>query len=261
MRSGSRWTGRRAPELVVLAVGIGVAGVLVLLHIAVPRTPWAPQWRDPESDVNIYFDLGREQNLPTWVNVSILLLAAVAAGLAAFLARAANDRAAWPWAGFALVCAALSLDDLSSLHERLHALGVRIGGGSGLTYAAWLVPGLAGAAVVVVAMALLYWRVGRRARVLLVAGVGFLLIGAFGLEALGNAVLEAQGHTRSYAYYLVLEEFLEAVGAVFLLAAPFAQLRIGRSGPEWQVAYRSAARESVARESAARAADRDQTAR
>lgn len=229
---------RPSLDIVVLCLGGGAAVFVALLHVAVSRAPWAPQWREPESAVRIYFDVAREQNLPTWFNVSLLLLAAVMAGFAAALARAANDRAALPWAGLALVCAALSLDDMTSLHERLAPLGKRLGGGSGLTYAAWLVPGLLFAAVVVVVIALLFIRVRRRARLLLLAGLLCLLVGAFGLESLGNAVLQAQGHGRSYAYFLLAEEFLEALGAVCLLAAPFAELRIERSDAELQVRYR-----------------------
>lgn len=236
----TRWTRTRRlpPDLVVLLAGGGLAVLVVLLHVAVPRAPWAPQWGEPESGMNIYFDVAREQNLPTWFNVSLLLLAAVMAALAGALARAANNRAAVPWLGLALVCAALSLDDLTSLHERLHSVGVRIGGGSGLTYAAWLVPGLAFAAVVVLAIAMLFRRVRRRAQLLLVLGLGCLLIGAFGLESLGNAVLQAEGFGRSYAYFLLAEEFLEALGAVCLLAAPFAELRIERSADELRLSYR-----------------------
>ncbi len=229
---------RFAPEVVVLGLGAGAAVTVILLHIAVPRAPWAPQWREPESRVRIYFDVAREQNLPTWFNVSLLLLAAVMAALAAVLARAAHDRAALPWVGLALVCAALSLDDMTSLHERLHSFGVSIGGGSGLTYAAWLVPGLMFAALVVLAIAVLFRLVRRRARLLLVAGVACLLVGAFGVESVGNAVLQAQGHGRTYAYFLIVEEFLEAIGAVCLLAAPFAEIRFRRSGGEFRLAYR-----------------------
>jgi len=221
----------------VLGVGGSLAFFVVLLHIAVPRVPWAPQWREPDSTVRIYFDVAREQNLPTWFNVSVLLLAAAAAGLAAALAKAAHNPAALPWVGLAIICAGLSLDDMTSLHERLHPLGARIGGGSGLTYAAWLVPGLAFAALVVVAVALLVRRVRRRARLLLLLGLGCMLIGAFGLESLGNAVLQAQGYGRSYAYFLVAEESLEALAALCLLAAPFAEIRFRRAGSELRLAY------------------------
>ncbi len=232
-------TRRLSPDLVVLCLGGGAAVFLVLLHAAVPRVPWAPQWREPESDMNRYFDVARESNLPTWFNVSVLLLAAAMATVAAVLPRQASDRAAAPWLVLGIISAGLSLDDMTSLHERLGPFGRQIGGGSGLTYAAWLVPGLVFAAVVVIAIAVLVRRVRRRARVLLLAGLCCLLLGAFGVESVGNAVLQVEGYGRTYAYFLVVEEFLEAIGAVCLLAAPFAAIRFQRTGPELRVAYRS----------------------
>lgn len=243
MTDAPRIRGRRAPEFVALGLGCAAALLVVLLHIGVTRVPWAPRWSEPASGVRIYFDVASEQNLPTWVNVSILLLAAGMAGLASLLARVANHRAALPWAGQALICAGLSLDDMTSLHERLQSIGVRMGGGTGLTYAAWLVPGLFVAALVVLMVALLVRRVGRRARVFLVAGLGCLLVGAFGLESLGNAVLEEQGYGRTYAYFLIVEEFLEALGSAFLLAAPFAELRVVRSRDELRLRYAGESRQ------------------
>lgn len=89
-----------------------------------------------------------------------------------------------------------------------------------------------------IAIAVLFRRVRRRARMLLVAGLACLLFGAFGVESLGNAVLQVQGSGRTYAYFLLVEEFLEAIGAVFLLAAPFAEIRFERAGSELRLAYR-----------------------
>jgi len=224
--------GRRIrPVRGLLVAGVAIAALLVVLDIAVTRVPWAPQWREPESMVRIYFDVAREQNLPTWVNVCLLTLAAAIAGLVAALARAARDPSALPWAVFALICAGLSLDDLTSLHERLDPLGRQLGGGSGLTYAAWLVPGALVAVAVVVAVVVLVRRTGRTTRLLLLTGLGCLLAGAFGFEAAGNAVLEERGFSRAYAWFLFTEEFLETIGAVLLLAGTVSGLRITATGP------------------------------
>lgn len=226
------------PPLGVLRVGFVVTLALTALHVGIRRVPWAPQWAEPDSTVKQYFDVSREQNLPTWVNVAVLLLAAVAGALAAVLARMAGDRAALPWAGFAIVVAGLSLDDMTSLHERLDGFGRRLGGGSGLTYAAWVVPGLAFAAVVVVAVFLLVRRVDRSASRLLLLGLFCLLFGAFALESMGNAVLEQRGFSREYSLLLLAEETVETIGAWLLLAAPLAQMSVRRAGDSLQVAYR-----------------------
>lgn len=214
----------------LLVAGVAIAGLLGVLDIAVTRVPWAPQWREPESMVRVYFDVAREQNLPTWVNVCLLTLAAAIAGLVAALARVTRDPSALPWAVFALLCTCLSLDDMTSLHERLDPLGRRLGGGSGLTYAAWLVPGALVAVVMVVAVVVLVRRTGRTTRLLLLAGLGCLLAGALGFEAVSNAVLEERGFSRSYAWLLSTEEFLETIGAVLLLAGTVSGLRITAIG-------------------------------
>ncbi|MBA3525033.1 MAG: hypothetical protein H0T85_10905 [Geodermatophilaceae bacterium] len=231
---------RLRPELWVLRIGVVVTVALIALHAGIRRVPWAPQWGEPESTAKQYFDVSREQNLPTWVNVVVLVLAAVASTLAAALARVAGSRAALPWAGFAVVVAGLSLDDMTSLHERLDGFGRRIGGGSGLTYAAWLVPGLAFAAVVVIAVVLLVRRVDRTTRRLLLSGLFLLLVGAFALESLGNAVLEQRGFSREYALLVLAEETLETLGAWLLLAAPLAALRVTRTDGGLLVAYPAA---------------------
>lgn len=224
-------TGRRIrPVRGLLVVGVALAALLVVLDIAVTRVPWAPHWREPESMVRIYFDLAREQNLPTWVNVCLLTLAAAIAGLVAALARDGRDPSALPWAVFALICAGLSLDDMTALHERLDPLGRQLGGGSGLTYAAWLVPGALVALGVVAAVVVLVRRTGRTTRLLLLTGLGCLLAGAFGFEAVGNAVLEERGFSRTYAWYLFIEEFLETIGAVLMFTGTVCGLRLTTTG-------------------------------
>lgn len=226
----------------VLVVGTVVAVVLVLLDAAVTRVPWAPQWRHPDSMMRIYFDIAREQNLPTWVNVCLLTLAGAIALVVAALARAVEDRSAIPWAVFGLTCLALSLDDMTALHERLDALGRALGGGSGLTFAAWVVPGLLAAGLVALAVAVLVRRTGPSTRRLLVAGLSCLLLGAFGLEALGNSVLEREGFGRSYAWFVAAEELLETLGAVLLLAGSLSGVRIDRTADGVHLRCRSAVR-------------------
>lgn len=223
----------------VLVVGPVVAVVLVLLDAVVTRVPWAPQWRHPDSMMRIYFDLAREQNLPTWVNVCIFTLAGAISCAVAALARAAYDRSAIPWAAFGLICLGLSLDDMTALHERLDPLGRALGGGSGLTFAAWILPGLLAAAVVALSVALLVRRTSGATRWLLAVGLGCLLVGAFGFEALGNAVLEREGFGRSYAWFVATEELLETLGAVLLLAGSVSGVRIDRTRDGVHLRYRA----------------------
>lgn len=131
----------------------------------------------------------------------------------------------------------VSIDDLTSLHERLQPLGMRLGGGSGLTYAAWLVPGLVFAAIVIGAMATLAVRVSTRPRRLLLLGLALFIGGAFLLESVGNAVLEEVGPSTRYAVFLIAEEMAEATGAVLLLAAACAALRVAHVNGSLTLSY------------------------
>lgn len=128
------------------------------------------------------------------------------------------------WFGSAVLLAALSLDDLAALHERLEGLG-RVAGGGSLAFA-WVVPGALVGLGVLLAMTVLARRVHGTARVRLVVGVVVLLGAALGLEAVSGVVLEAgEGTTRTYVVVVHLEELLEAVGAVLMLTAPLPMLR------------------------------------
>lgn len=223
------------PVLTVLAAtALALAGLAVLI----PNLPFAPALSDAESQVRSYFDLATESNLWSWFNVGVLGLAGLAQAAAGALARLQGRRVAWAWWGSAVVCLGLSVDDMTSLHERLDPLGRQIGGGTGLATAAWVVPGLAFALVLVVAVLLLARRLSPVPRRLLLGGLALFLGAAFGLEAMGNAVLEQQGPSRLYAVFLHTEELLEAWGAAALAAAPFAAVLVGRSADGVRLVYR-----------------------
>lgn len=222
----------------VLAVLGTLALLLATVAFAVPNLPFARGLAAPESEVRIFVDVSTEANLWTWFNVGLLGLAGVTHGAAGALARIQGQGVAWAWWASATVCLGLSVDDLTRLHERLDPLGRQLGGGAGLTSAAWLVPGLAFAAVVVVTVVLLARRLSRAPRWLLLGGLVVFLGAAFGIEAVGNAVLARQGLGAAYSVFLHTEELLEAWGAAALAAAPFAAVLVGRGADGVRLVYR-----------------------
>lgn len=224
-------------DCLVLRVLLPCAIVLVVTHWLVHNIPWAPELAAHDSPVRLYFDLASEANLWTWFNVAVLVTAAVMHLATGFFARASGGKPAGAWLVSGIVLVGLSIDDLTSLHERLQPLGVDLGGGAGLTYAAWLVPGLAFAAVVVGATSVLAVKLSARPRWYLVAGLGLFLGGAFVLEAVGNAVLESVGPSTRYAVLLIAEELAEAVGAILLLAAACAASRISFGNRSLTLSY------------------------
>ena len=226
-------------DRLVLRVLLLCVILLVGLHLLVHNLPWAPQFAAPDSQVRLFFDLASEANLWAWFNVAVLAAGGVMHLVAGLMARANGAGPTWPWLVSGMLLAGLSIDDLTSLHERLQPLGVHLGGGSGLTYAAWLIPGLFFAAVVIGAVATLAVRVPTRPRRLLPLGLALLIGGAFLLESAGNAVLEAVGPSTRYAVFLIAEEMAEACGAVLLLAAACAALRVAHVNGNLTLSYRS----------------------
>ena len=219
-----------------------VAGAVVAAlfgHLVVRRL--RPAWRDPDSGVNQLLDMAREVNLPTWLSVSIFLGGAATQAVAAALARLAHHPSRGWWLALAVVSLAMSIDDFVQLHERTDALGRRLGGGSGLTYAAWLIPGAAVAAVLVTVVVVLGRRTSHLVRRRLWVGATLFLVGSFGLEAIGNAYLERAGLGGGYRAFMLAEESLELFGAVVLMAAAFAALSFVRHARGVTVSYDVAA--------------------
>lgn len=172
----------------------------------------------------IFFDVASEANLWTWANVIALAGASYAHFCAAYSRWWHRRPAVAGWLITATILAAMSLDDLASLHERLEPIGRTMGGGSGFLHFSWIVPGALLGVLVVVFFINLARTVDTRTCTLLIIGVGCFFSGAVGMEAIGGYVLSTQGHNRLYVLLFHVEEFLEAIGAIFLLSAALADL-------------------------------------
>lgn len=217
----------RRPERLVAGWLGGVALLLVLVGGIVPNQPWFPGLSEPDSQVRLMFDVTSEMNVWAWFNVVVLAAAGGAHALVGVLHRS-RAQPAWPWFLVAACLVALSLDDLAALHERLEPVGRRLGAGDGLLAAAWVLPGLLVAAAFVWAARILVTRLAGGSRVLLIVGLVSFLGAAFGLEALGFAVLDLVGGGGGPVYVGIahLEELLEAWGAVLVLASAVASTTI-----------------------------------
>jgi len=229
-RGGLTATGK---GLVVLVAG---AVLLTLLSLGLPQVT-------DDGFVVAFVVVTEEANLPTWFNVVLLAWGALLHAAVGVLART-DGHPAWPWFGSAFVLAALSLDDLSSLHERLEGIGRSLGGGDGVTHFAWVLPGAVLAGVVVLGCVAAVPRIPRPSAVLLALGIGLLLAAAVGLEMAGGAILAGNDGGTSVGYLLVshVEEFLETVAAVILLAAASSAVRWHRDGDGLRLTYRAGRR-------------------
>lgn len=189
------------------------------------------------------FDLDTERNLPTLVEVALMLAAAGLLAAAALRARTAADGTAAGWWILAASFVLLAVDEAWSFHERLVAPS------DGLLRAAlprflslsWVVPGMVGAAAVLVVLLRFLLRLPRMlAGRLLVAGMVFLG-GAIGMEIAGTAyMLRPHPSMLVFSMLTTLEESMEMSGVILLIRALLADFAGGAAVLHIGLSMRSA---------------------
>ena len=203
--------------LVVLIVLVYLSGTLV--HVA--RLAGGYPIRD---HLVRLFDLDWENNLPTWLSSTNLLICAVLLALIAKAKRARRDAYAPYWFGLCLVFFYLAVDEAASLHEVTIGPVGELVGASGAFFAAWVIPAM----IVLSIFSLLYLRflfaLPRRTQALFVLSGGLYVIGGLGFEMLSWHYRfplydpENTEASRDLTYLMIthVEELLEMLGvAVF----------------------------------------------
>jgi len=212
--------GRHRATTALLWISVALAA----LSLGLPNiTDW-PVLADADAPLRQLVDVAGEQSLPTWFAVVVLALAATVHLLAAGFARVAGQPVWRLWVVSAVVLAALSLDDATSLHEKLDGLG-RAAGAESFPFA-WVIPGAVLGLAVAVSLLLLARRLEGEARWALVAGLALLIGAALGMETVNGAILEAQGPSRWFVVGTHLEELAEMCGGVLLLRGGLAALAV-----------------------------------
>ena len=192
-----------------------------------------------------WFDLDRERNLPSWFSGLLFFLVGLAALLAYFRERAYHRgiKLRWMWVGVALIMFALSLDEITVLHENILWREIRVWAvGRGdwayfltqwqLLFAPWIL-----FAFLFLAL-FLRTRLGsdreperptgpRQIRGWVLGGLS-MWAGALALESV-RSWTQALG-AAWYQASVVMEESAEMLGAILLLGAVLRYLR--RIGPD-----------------------------
>lgn len=210
-----------------IAISLGLAAISFAMGIS---------WIAVSHESRLLWDVASEANLWTWFSVAVLISAAYGHLIAALICWLDERGSALLWVATALCLALMSMDDAASLHERLLApLGYLLGGGSGLTLFAWIIPGSVVALVIIVVFARMLVHVTGRPRRLGIAGLAMFFLGAIGMEMLSGLVLEESGSGLGYLVAYHVEELLEAIGASLLLGAGLAELPVEmRSVAAWR---------------------------
>ena len=167
------------------------------------------------------FDLKREQSFGTWYTSFLLLLCSALSALISFAKESESERYVNHWRVLSVVFLYLSVDEGTTIHEKmgpvtrpiLRSFGVELGG---LLSHAWVVP--AGILVLVFVLAYLgfFFDLPVRQRLLFLVS-GFLYVGgAMGLEMLNGLVASVSGGERGLVAIMipVAEESFEMLGVV-----------------------------------------------
>jgi hypothetical protein len=201
---------------------LGVSVTLSVLSMAIPALIDHPLTTE-RGEVRVYFDVFSEGNLPTWWSVGLLVLTAVTHAVTGALA----PRVKFAWFVSAAVLAALSLDDHTSLHERLERIGQ-----SWVTFERfpgyWLVPGIFAGLAVAAALGLLAVKLHGVTRWCMVAGLALLLGSAMGMELVQGLLVAGGESGPLYVLVLHAEELGENLGVLLMLTAAVRSLDITR---------------------------------
>ncbi|MDD7939655.1 hypothetical protein PHK61_14620 [Actinomycetospora lutea] len=228
---------RRTVWSIVIAITLVLSALSLAVNLAIPTPgPKLAQWVG-------YLDVNSEGNLPTWWSIGLLVTAAAAHLAAGIAGRVAGAGGSVGWLVTATILAGMSLDDMTSIHERVGDLvrpegAAASGDPAGDFSFFWVVPGAGVALVIAIAVGLLALTLHGRPRRLLVTGLGVLFFFALGLEGVQGAILASGGGGRVLevvAYHV--EELGENLGALLLLGAATSALALRRRERGLDVRY------------------------
>lgn len=167
-------------------------------------------------------DVDVEQSVFTWVSVLAFFFAAQ---LLFWIGRekfAAGDRFKWHWYFLAVVFLVLSLDEFSSIHEKISTVLASHFDNTGVFYFAWAAPaGVLSLLGLAAFIPFLRSFPPRHGRLLLLSALIFLF-GAVGMEMIGGAIAESYGlGSMSYRLATTVEEGAELAGVLLFIYVLF----------------------------------------
>lgn len=162
------------------------------------------------------FQLGNEQNIPTWYAICTLLISSSLLLIIARLERTAPNGLYWH--SLSAIFLLLAYDEAFSVHEKLGRFGKGFVVNEGIFHFAWIAP----ASLIVLVVGLFFLRflisLERSTRNGFILAGSVYIGGAIGFEAIGGSYLSANGDNLGYALVETAEEALEMLGIyVFIL--------------------------------------------
>lgn len=164
------------------------------------------------------FDFNTEQNIPTLFNTILFILSATLFFLI-WKAGGTGKKARWIWLFMSFVLLFLALDEFCEIHENLSAPFHERFDTSGLLYYAWVIPYGIAAILVLLFFVPVWWKMGKRIRLLFAISVIMYFTGAVAFEMFGGREFEQLGDQLDLKCCLLatVEETLEMGGMILLI--------------------------------------------
>ncbi|MBL4898786.1 MAG: hypothetical protein COA42_22090 [Alteromonadaceae bacterium] len=163
------------------------------------------------------FNFDTEKNIPTLYSSIALLFSSMLLSIIAFQSKKL-DLSYIPWFGLSFIFMFLSVDEISSIHERFTGPVKETLGVSGFLYYAWVIPYGLALVVFIMAYSKFLFKLPRRTMIMFLISGATFVSGAVGLELLGGRQTDLYGMENiTYATITTCEELLEMLGiAIFI---------------------------------------------
>ncbi len=173
-----------------------------------------------------FFDLDHETNLPTCFSTIILFFSAFLLAIISFILKK-NDKNYVLWMLLSLCFLFLSLDEFTSIHERIGGFLQKMFMLDGIFYYAWVIPyGIITLVFVLIYFKYFLLKLPKRIRNLFIKSGAIFLLGAIGVEMLGSiAVTTVQPSEILISTLYIIEETLEMIGIAYLIYALLVYLK------------------------------------
>jgi hypothetical protein len=171
-------------------------GALAFYHYQISELPWL---------LLQLFDVDQENNLPTWFSELLLLISSACLFVCARRKRAVGDAWTGHWYVLCVGFFAMAIDEIAGIHESVNSIIV----------VSWAIP--TGIASLVAGLAFIPFlrHLPRRTALLFAVAGSMFLMGAAGLEIIGNdLVSRSLRKTLQYNLWTMLEEALEMFGVI-----------------------------------------------
>ncbi len=222
--SDTKYTIRLHPKR-ALKILLGITFALVILNVIALYLRFFPERYTVYSAMHEFFldvfisqfTLNSEKNIPTFFSSFLLFAASALFFIIASWKKAQRDKYRVHWKILAFLLLLFSIDEFTSLHEKLIKPFRDLPDFNGLFYFKWVIPGLAFVFIFGLAYFMFFLHLERRYKILFLLSAALFFGGALGFEIIGGRFANYNG-LKNFTFYMIatVEEMLE-LGGISLL--------------------------------------------